>query len=61
MIRGVIFDCFGVLAEEAWTPYRNKHFGTDGAEFDWANQQMHKVSIGELTADEFVQIICKNR
>lgn len=58
MIKAIIFDCFGVLAKETWTPYRNEHFGTSGSDFEWANAQMERVSKGEFTADEFVAAVC---
>lgn len=25
MIKAIIFDCFGVLAEDGWTPFKRKH------------------------------------
>lgn len=27
MIKAVIFDCFGVLAEDGWLPFKRKHIG----------------------------------
>lgn len=59
LIRAVIFDCFGVLAGESWRPYRNKHFGTSGADFEWANKQMTDVSTGKLTPDAFIRNVCQ--
>ena len=29
MVKAVIFDCFGVLATDAWLPFKAKHFGRD--------------------------------
>lgn len=29
MIRAIIFDCFGVLAEDGWTPFKRKHIEPD--------------------------------
>ncbi len=29
MIRAIIFDCFGVLAEDGWTPLKRKYVGYD--------------------------------
>lgn len=31
MIRAIIFDCFGVLAEDGWTPLKRKYIGDDQA------------------------------
>lgn len=57
MIQAVIFDCFGVLVGEGWKPFRNQHFGTSGAEYEWANEQMHRVSRGEMTHDDIAQLM----
>lgn len=27
MIKAIIFDCFGVLAEDGWTPFKRKYIG----------------------------------
>lgn len=27
MIKAIIFDCFGVLAEDGWLPFKRKHIG----------------------------------
>ncbi len=29
MIKAIIFDCFGVLAEDAWLPFKREHVGDD--------------------------------
>ncbi len=29
MIKAIIFDCFGVLAEDGWTPFKRKHIEPD--------------------------------
>ncbi|MGB4759435.1 MAG: HAD-IA family hydrolase [Candidatus Saccharimonadales bacterium] len=31
MIKAVIFDCFGVLAEDGWTPFKRKYIGNNKA------------------------------
>lgn len=29
MIKAIIFDCFGVLAEDGWTPFKHRHIAYD--------------------------------
>lgn len=29
MIKAIIFDCFGVLAEDGWTPFKRKYIGAN--------------------------------
>ncbi len=29
MIKAIIFDCFGVLAEDGWTPFKRKYIASD--------------------------------
>ena len=29
MIKAIIFDCFGVLAEDGWTPFKRKYIAHD--------------------------------
>lgn len=60
MIKAIIFDCFGVLAREMWTPFRDQYFGTSGKDFDWANEQMRAVSKGNMTAKEFADVISQH-
>ncbi|CAN5458506.1 hypothetical protein BH10PAT3_BH10PAT3_6910 [soil metagenome] len=31
MIKAIVFDCFGVLAEDGWTPFKNKYITSGSA------------------------------
>lgn len=59
MIRAVIFDCFGVLASEAWIPFRNKHFGSDPAALNQANTLMRQLGKAQLAYNKFLSAIAE--
>ncbi len=54
MIRAIIFDCFGVLAEDGWTPFRRKYIDHDpellrevaalGRQADMGNQDAEQTT-----------------
>ena len=37
-IKGIIFDCFGVLATDGWLPFKNKYFKEKPALFRKATE-----------------------
>lgn len=59
MIQAVIFDCFGVLASEAWGQFRETYFGHDDALVLEANDVMKALNLGMLTPDEFLITMSK--
>ena len=57
MIKAIIFDCFGVLVGEGWKPFRDEYFGTMGEKHDWAEEQMQRVSRGQISHEEFAKLM----
>jgi len=57
MTKAIIFDCFGVLVGEGWKPFCRKYFGETGADRQWADEQMQRVSRAEITHQDFANII----
>jgi HAD superfamily hydrolase (TIGR01509 family) len=55
MIRAIIFDCFGVLAKDGWTPFKQKYLAHDpellkkvatlGRQSDLGNQDSDQTTI----------------
>lgn len=53
MIKAIIFDCFGVLAEDGWLPFKRKYIG-DNAELAQAISDLGKQNeYGMVTNDEY--------
>jgi len=57
MIRAIIFDCFGVLATEAWLPFKTKYFGDDPARFEQATDLGNQANRGLISYDDFLRLI----
>jgi FMN phosphatase YigB (HAD superfamily) len=55
MVKAVIFDCFGVLATEAWLPFKSKHFGDDPELFAAASDIARQVNRGLISSDDFIE------
>lgn len=58
MIKAVIFDCFGVLATEAWLPFKEKYFAEPGR-YEEASDLMKQANAGLISLDEFLEQISK--
>jgi len=58
MIKAVIFDCFGVLATEAWLPFKAKYF-TDPEVHEEAESLMKQANSGLINNADFLQGIAK--
>lgn len=53
MIKAIIFDCFGVLAEDGWLPFKRKYIG-ENAELAQAISDLGKQNeYGMVTNDEY--------
>lgn len=57
MIRGIIFDCFGVLTTDGWLQFREEHFKEGTRGYAEISQLNHQADIGYITHDEFMQAI----
>lgn len=55
MIKAVIFDCFGVLATEAWLPFKAKYFGRDPQLMAEVNDISEKANKGLISRLEAIQ------
>lgn len=59
MIKGIIFDCFGVLASDGWLPFKNKYFGHDSKLFEEAGELNRQVDTGLKSHSEFIARIAE--
>lgn len=57
MIKAIIFDCFGVLASEAWIQFRDHYFKPDTEQFVQANDAMKALSLGMIDPKDFLDVI----
>jgi len=57
MIKAIIFDCFGVLATEAWLPFKTRHFGHNPDLYNQASQLSWHADVGEMTYQEFLKAV----
>lgn len=57
MVQAIIFDCFGVLATEAWLPFKAKYFGHDPELYRQASDIVSQANGGLISYDEFMQQI----
>jgi HAD superfamily hydrolase (TIGR01509 family) len=59
MIKAIIFDCFGVLASEELTPFREKYFGDNRQLFNRVTEMIRQTTAGALRYDEFIKTVAK--
>ncbi|HEY5152351.1 MAG TPA: HAD family phosphatase [Candidatus Saccharimonadales bacterium] len=57
MVKAVIFDCFGVLATEAWLSFKAKYFGNDQELLGQANKIIWQANSGLINYDDFMRSI----
>jgi len=55
MIKGIIFDCFGVLASDGWLPFRHTHFGAQPELLEQVKALNRQVDAGILEYDDFIE------
>jgi HAD superfamily hydrolase (TIGR01509 family) len=56
-IKAIIFDCFGVLVNDRWLPFRQKYFGNDLEKSAEAKSLRRQADSGQITRQEFVRCI----
>lgn len=54
-IKAVIFDCFGVLAFDCWSPFKNKYFGSDPEVYNEATEYNRLSDAGKISFGKFVE------
>ncbi len=55
VIKAIIFDCYGVLTEDGWTPFKQKYI-TGNPELEMAIKLLGRdVDIGKRTDEDMVQ------
>ncbi len=54
MIKAIIFDCFGVLVQDAWLPFLENHFASSPVKLDAAIASNKRVDSGLITYDDFI-------
>ena len=59
MIKAIIFDCFGVLAEDGWTPFKRKHILHDPKLVEEVARLGALSDRRVLTYEETVQAVAK--
>ena len=59
MIKAIIFDCFGVLTSDGWSPFREKYFGDDEEKYAEATRLNHLSDSGKLPFKDLVSMISK--
>jgi HAD superfamily hydrolase (TIGR01509 family) len=55
MIKAIIFDCFGVLATEAWLPFKAEHFGHDPELMKRVSNISHQADKGAISREDAVR------
>ena len=59
MTKAIIFDCFGVLATEAWLPFKAKYFGHDPKLSEKVTDISHQADRGLITREAAIQATAK--
>lgn len=59
MIKAVIFDCFGVLATEAWLPFKAKYFSHDPELFQQATEIRRQADRGLISYADSIHAIAE--
>jgi len=59
MTKAIIFDCFGVLATEAWLPFKAKYFGHDPKLYEEVSGLAQQSDKGLISYQDFINYIAK--
>lgn len=59
MIKSVIFDCFGVLVQDSWLPFKQQYFSDDEELMKAATAVNIDLDSGNISFDEFVDTVAK--
>jgi putative hydrolase of the HAD superfamily len=57
MVKAIIFDCFGVLATEAWLPFKAKYFGDNPDLFEQASALGQQADRGLMSHSNFLHAV----
>lgn len=55
MIKAIVFDCFGVLVNDGWLPFKRTYFAHDQSLFLEATDINKAVDAGLISYDDFVE------
>ena len=55
MIKAVVFDCFGVLAQEGWHPFRDKYLVSDPVKLAQAKDLLKASGNGFISHEDFLE------
>jgi HAD superfamily hydrolase (TIGR01509 family) len=55
VIKAVVFDCFGVLAVDAWLPFKERHFGDDSQKREQATALNKRANAGLIAYNDFLR------
>jgi putative hydrolase of the HAD superfamily len=59
MTKAIIFDCFGVLATEAWLPFKAKYFDHDPKLMSEVNNISRQADRGLISREEAIRATAK--
>jgi len=59
MIKAIVFDCFGVLAEDGWLPFKRQYIGEDGALADAVADLGKQNEYGLLSNHEYFHAVAE--
>ena len=59
MIKAIIFDCFGVLAEDGWLPFKRKYIGENIELAQTISDLGKQNDYGMVTNDEYFEKVAK--
>ena len=59
MIKAIIFDCFGVLATEAWLPFKATYFSDNPEKFEEASDLAKRANAGLISHQDFIAAAAK--
>ena len=54
MIKAIIFDCFGVLAEDGWSPFKRQYLADDPELLRAVSKLGQEVDSGERSYDDMI-------
>ena len=55
MIKAIIFDCFGVIAQEGWHPFRDEYLASDPLKLAQARDLLKASGNGFISHQDFIE------
>lgn len=55
MIQAIIFDCFGVIVQESWLPFKQEKFGDKPALLQQVNDWHHLADTGHMDYTDYLE------